>query len=108
MRAPASPLHPVPTPQVEASFDGSSVHPIEHVQPPSSPSSEARDGAVRAAEARAAYEIRLGDAYMNIGEYEKAIGSFSTAIALTPDNREAQEKVRRARRAQTAEETVLQ
>jgi tetratricopeptide (TPR) repeat protein len=56
----------------------------------------------------AAYEIRLGDAYMNIGDYDKALRSFSRAIGFAPDNKEAKQKVERARRAEAAEEDILQ
>jgi type II secretory pathway predicted ATPase ExeA len=66
------------------------------------------DGATRTANEMAAYEIRLGDAYMNAGDYDKALGSFSRAIAFTPDNKKAVEKIQRARRAKAAEEDVLQ
>jgi type II secretory pathway predicted ATPase ExeA len=54
------------------------------------------------------YEVRLGDAYMNMGEYDKAVLSFSKAVALAPNDKEAQEKVMRARRAKAVEENVLQ
>jgi type II secretory pathway predicted ATPase ExeA len=66
------------------------------------------DGATRTANEMAAYEIRLGDAYMNLGDYDKALGSFSRAIAFAPDNKEAEEKIKRARRAKAAEEDILQ
>jgi MSHA biogenesis protein MshM len=61
----------------------------------------------RTAQEMAASEIRLGDIYMNLGEYDKALRSFSRAIAFAPDNKEAQQKARRARRAKTAEENIL-
>jgi type II secretory pathway predicted ATPase ExeA len=70
--------------------------------------SEPGDSATSTADEMAAHEIRLGDAYMNAGDYDQALASFSRAIALAPDDREAEEKVRRARRAKTAEESVLQ
>jgi MSHA biogenesis protein MshM len=54
------------------------------------------------------YEIRRGDSYMNMGDYDKAVVSFSIAIAFAPNDKEAQEKVRRARSAKAAEENVLQ
>jgi tetratricopeptide (TPR) repeat protein len=54
-----------------------------------------------------AYQIRLGDAYMNLGDYDKALQSFAAASAFAPGNKEAQEKMRRARRAKRAEESVL-
>jgi general secretion pathway protein A len=66
------------------------------------------DGAARTANEMAAYEIRLGDAYMNAGDYDKALGSFSRAIAVAPDNKKAEEKIQRARRAKAAEEDILQ
>jgi len=66
------------------------------------------NGPTRTANEMAAYEIRLGDAYMNAGNYNKALRSFSKAITLTPDNKKAEEKIQRARRAKAAEEDVLQ
>jgi len=66
------------------------------------------NGATRTANAIAAYEIRLGDAYMNVGDYDKALGSFSRAIVFAPDNKEAEEKIKRARRAKLAEGNILQ
>jgi type II secretory pathway predicted ATPase ExeA len=66
------------------------------------------DGAARTANEMAAYEIRLGDAYMNAGDYDKALGSFSRAIAFAPYNKKAEEKIQRARRAKAAEEDILQ
>jgi len=54
------------------------------------------------------YEVRRGDSFMNMGDYDKAIVSFSIAIAFAPNNKEAQEKMRRARSAKAAEENVLQ
>jgi tetratricopeptide (TPR) repeat protein len=68
----------------------------------------AGDSTRRTVDEMAAYQIRLGDAYMSLGEYDKALTSFSIAIAFAPDNKEAEEKVKRARRAKTAEENVLQ
>ena len=62
----------------------------------------------RSAEEMAADEIKLGDAYMKIGDYDNALDSFSRAIGFAPDNKEAEEKVKRARRAKTAEEDILQ
>jgi cytochrome c-type biogenesis protein CcmH/NrfG len=52
------------------------------------------------------YQIRLGDAYMRLGDYDKAVLSFSRAIAFAPDDEEALKKMRRARRAKAAEESV--
>jgi hypothetical protein len=63
--------------------------------------------AARVADAVAAYEIRLGDAYMNVGEYNYALSSFSTAIAYSPGNKEAEEKLERARRAKATEANIL-
>jgi MSHA biogenesis protein MshM len=56
----------------------------------------------------AAYQIRRGDAYMNVGDYDRALRSFSRAIVLAPGNKIAEEKVREARRAKTVEENLLQ
>jgi general secretion pathway protein A len=73
------------------------------------PRSAEQAGAVKPRlENMAAYEIRLGDTYMKRGEYDKALFRFSRALAFTPDDQEAQEKIKRARRAKTAEENVLQ
>jgi MSHA biogenesis protein MshM len=65
------------------------------------------DSPTGATDQMAAYEIKLGDAYMNVGDYDRALASFARAVALAPENKEAQEKVQRARRAKTAEDTVL-
>jgi type II secretory pathway predicted ATPase ExeA len=62
----------------------------------------------RTAKERASIYIKLGDSYMNRGYYDKAISSFSSAIAIAPDNREAKERVERARRARATEEELLQ
>lgn len=66
------------------------------------------NGATHTADEMAAYEIRLGDAYMNVGDYDKALASFSRAITFAPDNKAAEEKIKRARRAKAAEEGILQ
>jgi type II secretory pathway predicted ATPase ExeA len=63
--------------------------------------------AARVANAVAAYEIRLGDAYMNAGQYNYALSSFSRAIAYSPGNKEAEEKLERARRAKATEANIL-
>jgi Tetratricopeptide repeat len=47
----------------------------------------------RRAEELAAYQIRLGDAYMNVGDYDKALRSFSNAIAFASDDKPAEQKV---------------
>ena len=56
----------------------------------------------------AAHEIKLGDTYMRRGEYDKALFSFSRALAFAPNDQEAREKLKRAVHAKTAEENVLQ
>jgi type II secretory pathway predicted ATPase ExeA len=63
--------------------------------------------AARIAQEVAAYEIRLGDAYMNAGQYDYALNSFSRAIAFSPGNKEAEEKLARARRAKATEASIL-
>jgi Tetratricopeptide repeat len=45
------------------------------------------------AEEMAAYDIRLGNAYVDIGDYEKARLAFSKAIALAPDDKEVKQRV---------------
>jgi hypothetical protein len=45
---------------------------------------------------------------MNLGDYDKALLSFSSAIGFTPDNKEAEERVERARRAKAAEKEISQ
>lgn len=45
------------------------------------------------AEEIAAYEIRLGSAYIDIGDYEKARLTFSKAIALAPHDKEVKQRV---------------
>lgn len=52
------------------------------------------------------FEIRLGDTYMNLGDYEQALKRFSTAIRLEPYNKEAEERLERAHRAKLAEEKL--
>jgi type II secretory pathway predicted ATPase ExeA len=66
------------------------------------------DRANRAARRIAADEIRRGDVYMNAGEYDQALESFSKAVVLTPHSSAAQAKVERARRAKAAEQSILQ
>jgi len=66
------------------------------------------DHAMSTADDEAADEIRLGDGYMNTGEYDKALDSFLRAVASAPANMVAQEKVKRARRAKAAEQKILQ
>lgn len=70
--------------------------------------SEDRPAAAKqTAQEMAAHEVRLGDTYMKRGEYEKALFSFSRALAFAPDDQEAEEKIKRARRAKTVEENVI-
>ena len=69
---------------------------------------KAGDSPANTVDELAAYQIRLGDGYMKVGDYDQALASFSRAIALVPNDKEAEEKVQRARRAKTAEESVLQ
>jgi len=87
----------------------------------SSPTSGKREGAhkvkpapgsggdaARAGAETATFEIKLGDAYMRVGDYDKAIQSFLSALAFAPGNKEAEQKVERARRAKTVENNTLQ
>jgi len=46
----------------------------------------------RHTEEMAAYQIRLGDAYMNVGDYDKALRSFSSAIAFASNDKQSEEK----------------
>jgi general secretion pathway protein A len=71
------------------------------------PARERKKSASGAAQEMAAYNIRLGDAYMKIGDYEKARSSFARAAGWAPDSREALDKMRRAERAKAAEDNVL-
>jgi type II secretory pathway predicted ATPase ExeA len=68
----------------------------------------ASDRANRAEHKMAADEIRRGDAYMNAGEYDQALESFSKAVVLAPYSSAAQAKVERARRAKAAEHSIFQ
>ncbi|MBV8771198.1 MAG: hypothetical protein JO166_02540 [Deltaproteobacteria bacterium] len=60
-----------------------------------------------ASQEMAAYNIRLGDAYMEVGDYEKARSSFARAVGWAPESKEALDKMRRAERAKAAEDNVL-
>ncbi len=71
------------------------------------PAPEGKNRASRAKEL-AAYQIRLGDAYMSLGDYDKARSSFASALGLAPNNKEALDKMKRAERAKGAEQSVLQ
>jgi hypothetical protein len=75
---------------------------------PTPPVAAESDRANRAARRIAADEIRRGDVYMNAGEYDQALESFSKAVVLTPHSSAAQAKVERARRAKAAEQSILQ
>lgn len=56
----------------------------------------------------AAHQIKLGDVYMDVGEYDRAVRSFLRAIVLAPGNKAAaEEKIRQAHRAKTTEESIL-
>jgi len=87
-----------------ASGAGATVHSLSALSPPA-PSEKKPD---RSIAVRAAYQIRLGDAYMNLGDYDRALQSFTTALALAPNNSEAYRKLKRARLAQAAERDILQ
>jgi tetratricopeptide (TPR) repeat protein len=52
-------------------------------------------------------ETDVGDDYMRLGEYDKALYFYEDALALSPDNHDLQEKIKRARRAKAAEGQVL-
>ena len=79
---------------------------VHEITAPTEPAVEVKnDGS--AAKEMATYQIRLGDAYMNLGDYERARSCFSRALGLAPDNKAALDKVRRADRARAAEESVL-
>jgi type II secretory pathway predicted ATPase ExeA len=57
------------------------------------------------------YRIRVrtdvGDDYMRLGQYEKAITFYEDALAISPDNERLQRKIKRARLAKAAEDQVL-
>ena len=44
---------------------------------------------------------------MKLGDYDQALRSFSRAARLQPYNKEAEERVERARRAKLVEENIL-
>ena len=67
------------------------------------PAREVKDSRSRAAHEMAAYNVRLGDAYMEVGDCEKARSSYSRAVGGAPDSKEALDKMRRAERAKAAE-----
>jgi general secretion pathway protein A len=52
-------------------------------------------------------EIKLGDRYMQLGEYDKAISCFRNALGLAPDDEEIGQRIEHAQRAKAAEETIL-
>jgi len=52
-------------------------------------------------------EIKLGDRYMQLGEYDKAISCFRSALSLAPDDQEVGQRIEHARRAKAAEERIL-
>jgi general secretion pathway protein A len=54
------------------------------------PAIAAKDNAHRAAGRIVADAIRLGDGYINIGDYDRAARSFLKAITIAPDDRRAQ------------------
>jgi type II secretory pathway predicted ATPase ExeA len=108
-----------PLSQIKVSAQLSTSSPIPQPAPPqarATPPAAIRklavtakgERAARVADEVAAYEIRLGDRYMNVGEYDYALSSFSRAIAFSPGNKEAEEKLERARRAKAAEANILQ
>jgi tetratricopeptide (TPR) repeat protein len=61
-----------------------------------------------AAAQRADDEAAIGDNFMEMGKYDQAILSYRTVLARFPNNPELLRKLERARRAQAAEEQVLQ
>jgi general secretion pathway protein A len=52
-------------------------------------------------------EVKLGDRYMQLGEYDKAISCFRSALSLAPGDEEIGQRIEHARRAKAAEETIL-
>jgi type II secretory pathway predicted ATPase ExeA len=103
IKAPTRTLASIPTPQ-SVSQQARATDPAANREMAVTTKGE---HASRVAEEVATYEIRLGDAYMNVGEYDYALSSFSKAIAFWPGNKEAEEKLARARRAKTTEASIL-
>jgi cytochrome c-type biogenesis protein CcmH/NrfG len=50
--------------------------------------------------------IKLGQVYLDRGEYDKAINEYQQGLALDPSNQELKERIARARRAKSAEEML--
>lgn len=104
-----------PSPNVSTSAIGSlssapTQKPPPHTAIASGRPATSEDGpaaAKQTAQEMAAHDVRLGDTYMKRGEYGKALFSFSRALAFAPDGQEAEEKIKRARRAKTVEEKVI-
>jgi general secretion pathway protein A len=63
--------------------------------------------AVTVAALPAPVQTNIGDDYMRIGQYNKALNSYETALAHSPGNKQLQQRIERARRAQATEEQIL-
>jgi general secretion pathway protein A len=63
--------------------------------------------AVTVAARPASVQTNIGDDYMRIGQYDKAVNSYETALAHSPGNKQLQQRIERARRAQATEEQIL-
>ena len=51
--------------------------------------------------------IRLGEAYMQLGQYDNAIREFQTALHLEPARSDLRDRIKRALKAKAAEESIL-
>jgi tetratricopeptide (TPR) repeat protein len=49
----------------------------------------------------------IGDAYMRLGNYGLALRRYQNALSLNPGSKEVDQKIRRARGAEAARESIL-
>jgi hypothetical protein len=63
---------------------------------------------VRAAEThQVRVQTDVGDDFMRLGQYEKALSFYEDALALSPGNDELERKIERARSAKATEEQIV-